>query len=116
MVGLWFALRKLRPTMSGVMSRIRTLLCDQLGIEYPIFSVGFAESATELVAAVSRAGGCGVLGGCPAGEIRRRIAQVRRMTDRPFGQNIIIANSDDPFETDEEGREYDRERVEAAVA
>jgi nitronate monooxygenase len=99
------------------MSGIRTPLCDQLGIDYPIFSVGFGESATpELVAAVSRAGGCGVLGGCPAAEIRRRIDQVRLLTDRPFGQNIIIANSDDTAETDEEGREYDRQRVESAVA
>jgi len=98
-------------------SGIRTPLCEQLGIDYPIFSVGFGESATpELVAAVSRAGGCGVLGGCPADEIRRRISQVRRLTDRPFGQNIIIANFDDASEIDEEGREYDRERVGAAVA
>jgi enoyl-[acyl-carrier protein] reductase II len=99
------------------MSSIRTPLCDQLGIDYPIFSVGFVEGATpELVAAVSGAGGCGVLGGCPPDEIRRRIAHVRRLTDRPFGQNIIIANFDDPSETDEEGRKHDRERVEAAIA
>ncbi len=99
------------------MSSIRTPLCDQLGIDYPIFSVGFVEGATpELVAAVSGAGACGVLGGCPPDEIRRRIAHVRRLTDRPFGQNIIIANFDDPSETDEEGRKHDRERVEAAIA
>src|SRR5260370_9128087 len=99
------------------MASIRTPLCDQLGIDSPIFSGGFVEGATaELVAAVSGAGGCGVLGGCPPDESRRRIAHVRRLTDRPFGQNIIIANFDDPSETDEEGRKHDRERVEAAIA
>ena len=98
------------------MPSLRTPLCDLLGIDYPIFSVGFGESATpELVAAVSGAGGCGVLGGCPPEEIRRRIAEVRGLTNRPFGQNVIIANHDDSS-SDEEDRDYDRVRVAAALA
>lgn len=99
------------------MSSIRTPLCDLVGIDYPIFSVGFGEGATpELVAAVSNAGGCGVLGGSPPEEIRKSIAEVRRMTDRPFGQNLIIANHDHHPDSDDESREYDRVRVEAALA
>lgn len=99
------------------MPSLTTPLCRELGIDYPIFSVGFAESATpELAAAVSNAGGFGVLGGCPPDEIRKRIVQTRRLTNRPFGQNVIIANCDttDHGET-EEDREYDRVRVRAAL-
>lgn len=98
------------------LTALRTPLARDLGIEYPIFSVGFGESATpELVAAVSEAGGCGVLGGCPPDEIRKRIQQTRQLTDRPFGQNVIIANHDHSG-LDEDGQRYDRERVEAALA
>ena len=44
-------------------SELRTELCRTLGIEYPLLSVGFAAGArAELVAAVSNAGGFGVLG------------------------------------------------------
>jgi len=53
----------------------------------------------ELVAAVSNAGGCGVLGcsGAEPDEIRRRIRATRELTDRPFGANVIIHedNADD---------------------
>jgi len=42
---------------------LRTPLCQQLGLEHPIFSVGFGAGAgPELAAAVSNAGACGVLG------------------------------------------------------
>src|SRR5579859_766913 len=92
---------------------LHTPICEQLGIEYPIFSVGFGEGAgPELVAAVSNAGGFGVLGGDglePEG-VPRRIAQVRDLTDRPFGFNLIIAGDD------EEARTYKRDMVAAVVA
>jgi NAD(P)H-dependent flavin oxidoreductase YrpB (nitropropane dioxygenase family) len=59
---------------------LRTPICEDLGIEYPIFSVGFG-SATgpELAAAVSNAGGFGALGasGMPVDEIARRITSTR---------------------------------------
>ena len=93
---------------------LRTPLCQLLGIDYPIFSVGFAISAgPELVCAVSAAGGCGVLGGSglPPDEIRRRIARVRALTDRPFGVNVIIAELEMAGATDE-----DRAAVHAEVA
>src|SRR5262249_34859268 len=69
---------------------VRTPLCDLFGIEVPILNVGFGQSATpELAAAVSNAGGLGVLGftggGMPPEEIRRRIERTRARTSRPFG-------------------------------
>jgi len=73
---------------------LRTPLCQQLGIEYPILSVGMGGGAAraELVAAVSNAGGCGVLGmgGLPPTYIREQIHQVRALTDKPFGVNILL--------------------------
>ncbi|MDQ2912790.1 MAG: nitronate monooxygenase [Chloroflexota bacterium] len=62
------------------MTSLRTPLCDLFGIDIPIFNVGFGQSATpELAAAVSNAGGCGVLGftggGMPPEEIRARIVR-----------------------------------------
>lgn len=73
---------------------LTTLLCRQLGIEYPIFSVGMGGgmAGPELVAAVSNAGACGVLGmgGLPAPYIRQQIRQLRALTNKPFGVNIIL--------------------------
>lgn len=82
---------------------LHTPICDELRIQYPIFSVGFGAAAgPELAAAVSNAGGFGVLGasGMPPDEIGRRIMSTRKLTDRPIGVNIIIA------ETDEGDREF----------
>jgi NAD(P)H-dependent flavin oxidoreductase YrpB (nitropropane dioxygenase family) len=72
---------------------LTTPLCRDLGIEYPIFSVGFGAGARpELAAAVSNAGGCGVMGfRAPAEYIRKFIRQARELTDKPFGANVIIA-------------------------
>jgi NAD(P)H-dependent flavin oxidoreductase YrpB (nitropropane dioxygenase family) len=103
-------------TMALVAS-VRTPLCDALGIDYPILSVGFCESAgPELVAAVSAAGGCGVLGGSglPAAEIRKRIGRVRELTDRPFGVNVIIAAFEHPGASPED-RALVGEEIDAAV-
>jgi nitronate monooxygenase len=72
---------------------LKTNLCEQLGIEYPVFSVGFdAGAGPELAAAVSNAGGCGVLGGSSfrASFLRERIQYLRQLTDRPFGVNLIL--------------------------
>ena len=96
---------------------LRTPLCGELGIEYPIFSVGFGVSAgPELVAAVSNAGGCGVLGGSgvPIEQLQRRIARVREVSDRPFGVNVIIADIEDPKAPDEDKAGV-REQIAAAV-
>ena len=73
---------------------LKTALCRQLGVEYPIFSVGMGGgmAGPELTAAVSNAGGCGVFGGggLPAPYIRDQLQQVRSLTDKPFGVNIIL--------------------------
>ena len=73
--------------------RLRTPLCDLLGIEYPVLQSGMAPiGGPELAAAVSAAGGLGILGAAhlPADEVRRRIQEVRRHTDRPFGVNLLL--------------------------
>lgn len=83
---------------------LRTPLCDLLGIDVPILSVGFGYGAgPELAAAVSNAGGCGVMGfsGIPPDHIRQRIRRARELTSRPFGGNVIIATFEDRFATDE---------------
>ncbi len=72
----------------------RTPLCDLLGIEHPILNVGFAlPAAPELAAAVSNAGGLGVIGGTgqPASVARERVRRTRELTARPFGVNVILA-------------------------
>ena len=73
---------------------MKTPLCHLLGIDYPIFSVGMGVAAgPELVAAVSNAGACGVLGaaGLTPPILRERIGRVRTLTPRPFGVNVILA-------------------------
>jgi nitronate monooxygenase len=74
---------------------LTTPLCRTLGITAPIFSVGMgALAGPALAAAVSNAGGCGVLGrvsGAPTAHLRQQIRQVRELTDKPFGVNIILA-------------------------
>jgi NAD(P)H-dependent flavin oxidoreductase YrpB (nitropropane dioxygenase family) len=74
---------------------LRTSLCRQLGIEYPVLSVGMGTAAgSELTAAVSKSGACGVLGTgrVPAPMLRQEIQRVRALTDKPFGVNRILAH------------------------
>jgi enoyl-[acyl-carrier protein] reductase II len=72
---------------------IHTQLCDLLGITHPIIQGGMAWVATaELSAAVSEAGGLGILGGgnAPPDYVRTQIRELRRRTDRPFGVNVPL--------------------------
>ena len=74
-------------------SLLRTPLCDRLGIELPIISAGMGPIAgPDLVAAVSNAGGLGVLGctSMSADEVRAVIRRTRELTDRPFGVDLIL--------------------------
>ena len=80
-------------------SVLHTSLCDDLGIEYPIFLAGMGvkghATPPELVAAVSNAGGMGILG-CSwldSDEVRRRVRAVRNLTDRPFGVDLLLPAS-----------------------
>jgi enoyl-[acyl-carrier protein] reductase II len=72
---------------------IRTPLCDLLGIEQPIVQGGMAWAATaELAAAVSNAGGLGIVGAgnLSADEVREQLRLTRALTDRPFGANVPL--------------------------
>lgn len=73
---------------------VKTALCHDLGIEHPVFSVGFGAAAgPALAAAVSNAGACGCLGsgGLPLPYLRDQIRQLRAMTSKPFGVNAVLA-------------------------
>jgi NAD(P)H-dependent flavin oxidoreductase YrpB (nitropropane dioxygenase family) len=78
---------------------IKTPVCRQLGIEFPILSVGMgALAGPALAAAVSNAGGCGVVGrvsGAPPSDLGKRIHHLRQLTHKPFGVNVIIATPQD---------------------
>ena len=72
---------------------VHTELCDLLGIQYPIILGGMAWVGTpELTAAVSNAGGLGILGSgsVPLEDLRQAIQRVRDLTDKPFGVNLIM--------------------------
>lgn len=78
--------------------KLRTRLCDLLGIDCPIIQAGMgwdkrgSTTPPELVAAVSNAGGLGVIGGSPLRPefIRERIREVKMLTKRPFGVDITL--------------------------
>ena len=73
---------------------IRSQLCDILGIEKPIFQGGMAWIAdANLAAAVSNAGGLGLISSINAGTeaVRAEIRKARTLTRKPFGVNIMLA-------------------------
>lgn len=72
---------------------IKSVLCDLLGIEYPIIQGGMSWLSTaELAAAVSQAGAYGLIGAGNAlpDWVREQIRKVREMTDKPFGVNLPL--------------------------
>ena len=72
---------------------IKTPLCSLLGIEYPIFQGGMAWiSDGKLAAAVSNAGGLGIISAMNADAqyLQEQIALCRSLTDKPFGVNIML--------------------------
>lgn len=78
--------------------------CRLLGIEFPICQAGMYQVAHgRLAAAVSQAGGLGVIGAAfmEPEDLRREIRLVRETTDRPFGVDILFAEvaKDDPSTT-----------------
>jgi enoyl-[acyl-carrier protein] reductase II len=75
-------------------------LCNLLDIKYPIIQGGMAWlGTTELVSAVSNAGGLGVIGSgdAPPDWLRDQIKATRDKTDKPFGVNILMMS---PFVKD----------------
>lgn len=72
---------------------MKTRITELLGIEYPIIQGGMAWVAeNNLAAAVSEAGGLGLIGGAnaPAEVIRDYIKKVKEVTGKPFGVNIML--------------------------
>lgn len=78
---------------------LSTGLCERIGITVPIWNAGMGGglAGVELAAAVSNAGGLGVLGmgGLPAAATQEFIRQLRTRTDRPFGVNLIMPLMDE---------------------
>lgn len=74
------------------MTNLTTPLCRLLGIELPVIAAPITSSA-EFVAAVSNAGGMGIIQATwlSASDLRRTIAEVRARTDRPFGANFVLS-------------------------
>lgn len=72
---------------------MKTELTKLLGIEYPIIQGGMAWVAEyHLATAVSNAGGLGLIGAAsaPADWVREQIREARKLTDKPFGVNIML--------------------------
>lgn len=72
---------------------MRTEITELLGIQYPIIQGGMAWVAEyHLAAAVSEAGGLGIIGAAaaPAEWVREQIREVKRRTEKPFGVNIML--------------------------
>ncbi|NTW05445.1 MAG: enoyl-[acyl-carrier-protein] reductase FabK [Peptococcaceae bacterium] len=72
---------------------IHTRICDLLNIKYPILQGGMAwVSSAELVAAVSEAGGLGIIGSgqAPGQWVREQVRMAKRLTNKPFGVNVML--------------------------
>ena len=72
---------------------MKTEVTELLGIEYPIIQGGMAWVAEyHLAAGVSNAGGLGLIGtaSAPAEWVREQIREAKKLTDKPFGINIMM--------------------------
>ena len=74
---------------------MKTGITELLGIEYPIIQGGMAWVAEyNLAAAVSNAGGFGIIGAAsaPPEIVREQICKCKELTDKPFGVNVMLMN------------------------
>ena len=74
---------------------MKTKVTELLQIEYPIIQGGMAWVAEHhLAAAVSEAGGFGLIGAAsaPPEIVREEIRKAKELTDKPFGVNIMLLN------------------------
>ena len=72
---------------------MRSPLCDLLGIDVPVIQAGMSVfTSPALAAAVSNAGALGSLGAWnrPTDQLKRELAEVRDLTDRPFAVNHVV--------------------------
>ena len=94
---------------------LRTTICDILGIEYPVLLAGMGPTAgggrgsaatAPLVAAVSNAGGLGVLGGAGFNPdaLREEIREIRGMTEKPFGVDLLFPSNTVRIEPQQDGQ------------
>ena len=70
-----------------------TRITELLGIKYPVIQGGMAWVAeSALAAAVSNAGGLGIIAGgaAPIDYLREQIRRTKELTDKPFGVNIML--------------------------
>ncbi len=68
-------------------------VCEMLGIRYPVFQGGMAWIAdAELAAAVSNAGGLGLIAAMNSDgeQLREQILRAKELTDKPFGVNLML--------------------------
>lgn len=78
---------------------MKTRVTDMLEIKYPIIQGGMAWVAEHhLAAAVSEAGGLGIIGAAsaPVEIVREEIQKAKELTDKPFGVNIMLLNPNAP--------------------
>lgn len=78
---------------------MKTKITELLGIKYPIIQGGMAWVAEyHLAAAVSEAGGLGIIGAAsaPPEVVREQIQKVKELTDKPFGVNVMLMNPNAP--------------------
>jgi len=74
---------------------MKTRITELLNIKYPIIQGGMAWVAEHnLAAAVSNAGGLGLIGAAsaPAEVVREEIRKCKELTDKPFGVNVMLLN------------------------
>lgn len=72
---------------------MKSRICELLNIEYPIFQGAMARiSDASLAAAVSEAGGLGIIAGgtAPADFVRAEVRKAKELTKKPFGVNIML--------------------------
>jgi enoyl-[acyl-carrier protein] reductase II len=77
---------------------LRTRICDVLGILHPVVLGGMGTATTpRLVAAVSSAGGMGILSASHQSPEQQRadVGEIRALTDRPFGLNHLLFEADE---------------------
>ena len=92
----------------------KSIVCKLLGIKYPLIQGGMAWIAdAELASAVSNAGALGVIaaGYAPGEWIREEIRKTKRLTEKPFGLNIMLLNPN----ADEIARIVVEERVKVVI-
>ncbi len=72
---------------------MKTRITELFGIQYPVILSGMSWVSTpELVAAVSNAGGLGILatGTLTLDQVREGVRRIRELTDKPFGANVTL--------------------------